>query len=156
MDDKGRRFTATIGIDPGKNGGISYVYGTEPVSFAWKMPESDREVFCLLSDISKGVVCGAVIEAVWSSPQMGVASAFTFGRGVGALHMALAALRIPFLEVRPQVWQKDLGCLTGGDKNITKALATQLFPTVKVTHSVADALLIAEWGRRHHGISRRK
>jgi len=46
------------------------------------------------------------------------------------------------------VWQKALGCMTKGDKNITKRLASELFPAIKCTHTVSDALLIAEYGRR--------
>ncbi len=78
----------------------------------------------------------------------GVTSMFTFGMGYGGLRMALIAAAIPFVEVTPQSWQKAIGCLTQGDKNVSKAKAQQLFPTVKVTHAVADALLLAEWRRR--------
>jgi hypothetical protein len=39
-------------------------------------------------------------------------------------------------------------CRSGGDKKITKAAAQRLFPRMKVTHKNADALLIAEYGRR--------
>lgn len=46
-----------------------------------------------------------------------------------------------------------MGCLTNGDKNITKQRAQQLFPSAKVTHKIADALLLAEYCRRvHRGI----
>ena len=62
--------------------------------------------------------------------------------------MALTAAGIPFERVRPQQWQKSLGCLTKGDKNVTKRKAQELFPMMKVTHATADALLIAEYGRR--------
>lgn len=41
-----------------------------------------------------------------------------------------------------------MGCLTKGDKNISKARAQQLFPTAKITHATADALLLAEWRRK--------
>jgi hypothetical protein len=41
-----------------------------------------------------------------------------------------------------------MSCLTKGDKNVTKSRAQELFPEVKVTHAIADALLIAEYGRR--------
>ncbi len=61
----------------------------------------------------------------------------------------LIASRIPFEEVTPQKWQKTLSCLSRGDKNITKAKAQQLFPGLRVTHATADALLIAEYARRH-------
>lgn len=62
--------------------------------------------------------------------------------------MALTAAGIPFDEVSPAVWQKYLGCLTGGDKNVTKAKAQQLFPHITVTHAIADAILIGEYLRR--------
>jgi hypothetical protein len=92
----------------------------------------------------------AYIEQVHSSPQMGVKSAFTFGNGFGHLEMALTAAGIPFTRVRPQVWQKELGCLTKGDKNITKRKAQELFPSIKATHATSDALLIAHYGTKQH------
>jgi hypothetical protein len=60
--------------------------------------------------------------------------------------MALTAACIPFARIRPQVWQKELGCLTKGDKNVSKRKAQELFPSMKVTHATADALLIAKYG----------
>jgi hypothetical protein len=41
-----------------------------------------------------------------------------------------------------------MGCLTKGDKNVSKSRAQELFPSIKVTHAIADALLIAEHNRR--------
>lgn len=142
-----------IGIDPGASGGLGWVndeedeFGKE--SFA-KMTE--REIALLIKDltyISSETPC-AVIELVHSSPQMGVKSAFTFGRSYGFLRGVLASHMIAYVEVRPQAWQKAMGCLTKGDKNVTKALAQQLYPGEKVTHATADALLLATYARRHH------
>jgi crossover junction endodeoxyribonuclease RuvC len=81
-------------------------------------------------------------------PKQGVTSAFTFGKGYGALLMALTAAGIPFETVTPQRWQKALGCLSKGDKNVTKRKAQQLWPHITWTHNTADAALIAEYGRR--------
>jgi hypothetical protein len=78
---------------------------------------------------------------------MGVKSAFTFGQGYGRLEMALTAANVPFKRVTPQVWQKSMKCLTGGDKNISKGRAQEMFPSLKITHATADALLIAEYAR---------
>jgi len=64
--------------------------------------------------------------------------------------MALTAAGIPFERVRPQVWQKELSCLTGGDKNVSKRRAQELFPHLKVIHATADALLIAHYGTKTH------
>lgn len=90
----------------------------------------------------------AYIERVASSPQMGVVSSFKFGQSYGFLRGLLLANKIPFEEVTPQKWQRAMGCLSKGDKNVTKARAQQLFPKEKITHGNADALLIAEYCRR--------
>lgn len=139
-----------VGIDPGLSGGIAAVYEDGRVVLAKKMPETEQDVLSLLADL-KRLSSGdpvAFLEKVHASPQMGVTSSFTFGRGYGGLRMALAATGIRFHEVRPQEWQKTLSCLTKGDKNVTKRKAQDLWPDFKVTHAVADALLIAEYGRR--------
>jgi Holliday junction resolvasome RuvABC endonuclease subunit len=143
-----------IGIDPGKNGGIAWITDGKPC--VEKMPETLHDLWQLIEDIDRNAEptlpyqpdCKAYIEAVHSSPQMGVKSAFTFGNGFGHLEMALTGAGIPFERVRPQVWQKTMGCMTKGDKNVSKRRAQELFPSVKLTHSTADALLIAEYGRR--------
>jgi len=143
----------TIGIDPGKNGGIAWI--TDGRACVEKMPDTLQDLWELVQDIQRANViwpdkapCRAYIEQVASSPQMGVKSAFSFGQGFGHLEMALTAAGIPFERVRPQVWQKSLGCMTGGDKNITKRRAQELFPGHKITHATADALLIAHYGTK--------
>lgn len=136
----------TIGIDPGTNGGIAWITNGKPC--VEKMPDTLQDLWELFRDIASEGDCHAYLEQVSSSPQMGVVSAFTFGRGYGNLEMALTAAGIPFTRVRPQVWQKELGCLTKGDKNITRKLASELFPTIKCTHAVSDALLIAKYGTK--------
>jgi hypothetical protein len=138
-----------IGIDAGKNGGIVWITDGKPC--AEKMPDTLQDLWELIVSISLNAGSGgtgihAYLEQVYSSPQQGVKSAFTFGNGFGHLEMALTAAGIPFTRVRPQIWQKELNCLTGGQKNITKQRAQELFPSIKVTHAIADALLIAKYG----------
>lgn len=135
-----------IGIDPGTNGGIAWITDGKPC--VEKMPDTLQDLWELIRDVASGGNCHAYIEQVHSSPQMGVKSAFTFGNGFGHLEMALTAAGIPFTRTRPQVWQKELGCLTKGDKNITKRKAQELFPSLKVTHATADSLLIATYGTK--------
>ena len=136
-----------IGIDPGLSGGIAFI-PTTGQAWAHKMPETDRDLIDLLRDSINMFDARATLEFVSSSPQMGVKSAFTFGEGYGRLQMALTALGVPYERVRPQAWQKAMGCLTRGDKNVSKRRAQELFPALKVTHAIADALLIAEFARR--------
>jgi len=143
-----------IGIDPGVNGAIAWINDGKPC--VEKMPDTLQDLWELIQDIRRCEMatprfpnehgCHAYLEQVHSSPQMGVKSAFTFGNGFGHLEMALTAAGIPFARIRPQVWQKELGCLTKGDKNVSKRKAQELFPSMKVTHATADALLIAKYG----------
>lgn len=145
-----------IGIDPGANGGIAWF--EDGAIQAAKIPDTLAELWELIDGIRWNAIRAkdardgdkviAYIEKVHSSPQMGVTSSFTFGRGLGNLEMAVTAASIGIEWVSPQRWQKAMGCLTRGDKNVSKRRAMELFPAVKVTHSIADALLIAEWGRR--------
>ena len=153
----GRLF---VGIDPGVGGGMAVIdefvdhdlqdrVGITCLKFK-DATEADISNFVLSSVTTSDCEKFALIEKVSSSPQMGVVSAFTFGRSYGFLRGMLIAHGIPFEEVRPQLWQKSLGCLTKGDKNISKARAQQLFPAEKITHANADAILIAEHCRRTH------
>jgi len=139
-----------IGIDPGASGGIAFIPDNLP-SEAWasKMPETLADLWDILDGVGfDSTSHHACLEKVHSMPGQGVASSFKFGQGFGHLEMALTASRIPFTYVTPQKWQKELGCLTGGDKNVSKARAQQLFPHLKITHAIADSLLIAEYCRR--------
>lgn len=141
-----------IGIDPGKSGGIAVIDGNG-MAYAHKMPETERDLLDSLMEIRRnavveGVQCRAALEFVRTMPQNGVKASFTFGMSYGGLRMALIAAGIPFVEVLPRKWQGALGCLTGGDKNVSKAAAQAMFPEQKITHAIADALLIAEWMRR--------
>lgn len=152
-----------IGVDPGVAGGIAALDQDANVVGTWKMPATEADVIAIFRDLYRRAVdrfagLHAALERVSATPQMGVVSAFTFGRGVGVLRTALLAAEIPFDEVTPGVWQKAIGIRqqtgqrvigeTKKDKNIAKRRAQELFPAVHVTHAIADALLIAEHCRR--------
>ena len=87
-------------------------------------------------------------EKVGYMPTDGGKGAFTFGSINGLLRGALLARGVWPRYVAPMTWQAAMECLSGGSKNVTKLRAQQLFPKEKVTHGSADALLIAEYGRR--------
>lgn len=140
-----------LGIDPGVSGGIAVLDEHGEVVATTKMLETERDVFEFLDahmESAPATRCYATLEHVRATPQMGVVSAFTFGRSYGMLRMALLAAGIAFEEVAPIKWQNAMKARSSGDKNITKARAQELFPGARVTHAVADALLLAEYGRR--------
>jgi Holliday junction resolvasome RuvABC endonuclease subunit len=134
-----------IGIDPGLSGGIAWIRDGQ--ACAVKMPETHRDVLDVFQELRREGPCFAVLEKVHSMPGQGVVSAFTFGKGFGALEMALTAAEIPYEHVTPQKWQKAMGCLTKGDKNVSKRRSQELFPALKITHATADSLLIAHYNR---------
>lgn len=142
-----------IGIDPGQSGGIAW-WSSDGGMDCCKMPETERDVVCRLTEICELAndrrmwKLKAYIERVHSMPGQGVASSFKFGQSYGFLRGCLNGLDIPFDEVTPQKWQASMGCRTKGDKNVSKSRAQQLWPGLKITHAVADALLICEHGRR--------
>ena len=136
-----------LGIDPGQSGGIAFV--GEGLLLAFSMPNTERDLWGLMGGRERyGGDVFAVIERVHSMPKQGVASSFKFGQSYGFLRGCLIASGIPFEEVTPQVWQREMGCLSKGDKNVTKARAQQLFPALKITHATADALLLAAYAQR--------
>ena len=141
-----------IGIDPGKSGSIAFLpdHGTP---WTVRTDSTHADLVAAIEDVpiitfAQSPAMFALLEYVSSSPQMGVKSAFTFGQSFGALEMLLAATGIPFERITPRKWQAAMGCLTGGDKNVSKRRAQELFPSLKVTHRNADALLLAELARR--------
>ena len=148
-----------LGIDPGVGGGIAALDSRGQIVSLARMPATDEDLFAGLYELARNAEFDddsivATLEFVRASPQMGVVSAFTFGRGLGALQMALQANRIPFDLVVPRKWQAALGVVYPRTatyvqkKNLTKARAQQLFPGITITHATADALLIAEYCRR--------
>lgn len=139
-----------IGVDPGKSGSIAAI-DDERRSVTLKLKDAtERDVIEWLTTVVDLTGAAAVIERVSSSPQMGVVSAFTFGKSYGFLRGVLVGLNIPFVEVTPQKWQKAMGCMSKGDKNVTKAKAQQLYPGEKITHANADALLLATYCKQNH------
>jgi len=86
--------------------------------------------------------------------QMGAQTMFTFGQNFGHLEMGLIACGIPYRLVIPRAWQSPFDLLskkresTTEKKNRHKARAMEYFTEMKVTHAIADSLLIAEYCRR--------
>ena len=137
----------TLGIDPGMSGAMAIVSETgEAFSLAFaKTTPHDIVAYLGQYEITK-----AYIEGLNAMPGLfrGVVSTFKLGTNYGLWQGILTALSIPFERVYPLKWQTAMGCRTGGNKNVSKAKAQELFPAIKVTHAIADALLIAEYGRR--------
>lgn len=147
-----------LGIDPGKTGAISVIdwwekdtrqgRATEATITTCKLDGTELDIWQWLNDNTDMLNAVATIENVHSMPQQSSQSGFTFGKNFGFLIGLLTASSIPYKFVTPQKWQKGMQCMTKGDKNVSKAAAQRLWPRIKMTHAIADSLLIAEYGRK--------
>ncbi len=151
-----------IGIDPGASGGIALIDG--PAVQVWRMPANCNELWPIIESLASDnatCVCervGANRTAATTEDgqgrRQGASGMFKFGRGFGWLEMALLAAKVPTEFCVPQKWLRRLGLRRGLNetdtawKNRHKSMAQGLFRGIKVRHWCADALLIAEYGRR--------
>lgn len=144
-----------IGIDPGSTGAIAVFRPTTQSMYVFSLTDkTPREIVDVLAleSLKEGRV-RAFFEKVHSMPGQGVASMFTFGKNTGIVLGIVATLGIRYEEVTPQAWQRGVGMGTkqpsrAARKTAAHALAQQLYPQTKILKSAADAVLIAEYGRR--------
>jgi Holliday junction resolvasome RuvABC endonuclease subunit len=151
---KMKRF---VGIDPGKQGGVSWVdvsnKGVERNAISFK-DMTPRDLFETLSDVMDDVDdCTVVIEKVGTMPKDSASNAFKFGYSAGMLEAAAVAASKPYHFVVPAKWQGFMKCRTKGDKSVTRKMAQQLFPGfhLRITNQIADAMLLCEYCRKVHG-----
>lgn len=143
-----------IGIDVGKNGGIALLTSES----AAVIPYDDDEFVALMEDV---FLCGdkafAVVEKVGAMPKQGVTSMFNFGKSAGFIEGVLRSYRIPYQLVPPHVWKKEFS-LGNKDKQASIKACKRLFPKVNLFRTekcrkehdgMAEALLMAEYGKRH-------
>lgn len=141
-----------VGIDPGLNGGLSILDTYRPLrsqiptilSFRNLAPHDIAEF------LSQKQPDEAWLEKAGLHPKNGKQSYYQSGRNLGILEGILTALHIKIEYISPMIWQNSLDCRTKGDKNVSKSKAALFFPKVKVTHGIADALLISLYGYSHY------
>jgi len=146
--------TAVFGVDPGVNGALAVLLSAGDVAFVRglkpDMTETDVDgIMDAMVSVMKGYESRiGFFEKVQHMTGDGGQGSHTFGYIKGYLRAGLRARGMVLIDVYPQAWQAYLGCLSGGDKNVTKRFAAALFPSLKVTHGIADGLLVAEYGRQ--------
>lgn len=121
-----------IGCDPGLRGAFA-VIDTEAWTIALtdmpleparagKNAVSPAGVARIMDTVQPDYV---MIEDVWSSPQMGIVSAWGFGRSLGIVEGACASRTI-LSKVAPAIWKRATS--TPKCKNEARRRAMQLFP----------------------------
>jgi hypothetical protein len=136
-----------MGIDPGYSGAIAVVDEAGLLVDVVRLKETEHDVSSFMLGRQLTVEL-AILEKVSAMPRQGVSSTFKFGTSYGFCRGILVCNRVRFEVVTPGTWQRAMGCLTKGDKNVTKSAAQRLWPAEKVVHAIADAMLLAEYARR--------
>jgi hypothetical protein len=168
--EKGSSGVIYLGIDPGASGGLAVIDG-KTVSLS-SMPDTERdlwnwfnsnrlwaktnykEIFGLIEKVG-GYIKGNATPG---------SAMFNFGVSYGRLRMCLVGNGIPFEEITPQRWQKELAIPTRSTgkngkaeeskvefKRRLKQKAENLYPLVSLTLATCDALLIATVAKRRGG-----
>lgn len=142
-----------LGIDPGLDGGIAILNGSE-IELLETIPTETKGGFIKrqvdaqkLSNILRvypDLIC--YLEGVSSRPGQGVASVFSFGDTYGAIRGVLGALNIPTYTVIPSKWKKWLQ-ISSKDDSLEAAFALFNVKFKKKDHNIAEALLIAHYGQ---------
>lgn len=145
-----------LGIDPGASGGMVALQGSRVEATALgNMTEVQVWEWLQLHDAAKFAVIEFIPTAIFGTGKSSMSKLYG---SYMALRMALAGNGIRREAVEAKVWQpavglcrKPKGASQTKWKNMLKQRAQELFPRVKVTLAISDALLIAEYARRTYG-----
>ena len=147
-----------IGIDSGANGGVCVLY-PDKAAFAAQIGSitelrdilETAEKYAKEKSYSLECFVEEVTGYIGGKPQPASRS-FVLGKSYGSILGLLVGLGIPFRTVRPQKWQTGLSGVRGIEytarKRRLKEIAAERYPQLKPTLKTADAILIAEYGRR--------
>ncbi len=145
------------GCDPGRSGSIAFLYanGSAVIHDMPTLEESGEVDGDLLLALFNGEAPDLIIhERLWGPDH------FKIGDAYGALRVAALASRCRVESVPVATWQAEMhqGFETDNTKKSSIAAALALFPSANLIphgkrvpkHDRCEALLIAEYGRRHY------
>mgnify|MGYP003132934031 FL=1 len=146
----------TIGIDPGKSGGIVFINGDKIIEM-YKCPSTIEDMAELLEPYrlkwDSNLNITAYIEQVHAFPSDGRSSVFKFGTNYGIWQGLLGANRIETKFIAPQVWMRSLELPKNKleRKRKIKSIAQKVIDKQgllkkKVTLNTSDAVLIGMYG----------
>ena len=151
---KDTKYKLYIGIDPGKGGGVAIICEDDGWTRAFKFPKEIEELAPIIGGAIGGYkiedIC-VMIEHVHSFPTDSRPSAFSFGRNLGHWEGVLSTYELEWNIVSPRTWQEHYDVPIMPDKyerkRWLKEVAQTLFPSIKVTLALSDALLIANYAK---------
>lgn len=144
-------YKLILGIDPGKGGGIAVIDHKKGAS-AMKFPKELGVLSAMMESFMVGYKAKDIyvmIEHVHSFPTDSRPAAFSFGRNLGHWEGIISTFELDIDTVAPRKWQQHYDIPTIKDKyerkRWLKEIAQRIFPNIKVTLNICDALLIANY-----------
>ena len=150
-----------LGIDPDAFGALAFVNrDTGALVELLDMPMLDLKPARLVDGMQlaaildewSGRIGEAFVERQWARPTDPPSFAFRVGHNYGTVCGVIRAHFIKLHNPSPQAWKKAMGATS--EKDASRGKASSLFPTdcarwrFKKHHGRAEAVLIAEYGRR--------
>jgi crossover junction endodeoxyribonuclease RuvC len=152
-----------IGIDPGITGAVAFLTDDGEIEIVDTPTYQDGNrtridaAHCsnILNDLILSDGVNVFIEKSQPMPRDGCVQSFGTGYSFGLWVGILAALEIPYTLITPQAWKKAMMPGEAKEKDASRIVARRLWPqqteqylSRKKDHGRADALLMAEYGRR--------
>jgi len=152
------------GVDPGLSGAIVALDERGNLLGYTRMPTTkgkpnevlSSEVVDFLRRFESQECPQVTIEEIWARVGQSMPAMFHYGREIGRLLGVVEALDMRVVRPIPQKWQRVM--LAGQNRDDTKAAANvaaiRLWPElaqplkIKAAQGIADAALLAEYGRR--------
>lgn len=139
-----------LGIDPGKSGGFAIHEEGELFTYKWTDAHSVSIEF---ESLTPRMIDFCVLEKVGAAPGQSPRSMFAFGQNFGFWEALLLYNKVPYRLVTPQEWQRGIPNAHARSsktehKNALKMEAARRYPHLKVTHAIADAMLIADYAKK--------
>lgn len=146
-----------LGVDPGVNGTMTIITSKRQwvmtISFSG-LSTMQISRYLDLSDYDDEAFC--VLERVHAMPSKfrGSSSSWELAESFSMLKTILTLRGVPFSQVLPERWQKELKLPAKGDKTydahkkVLHQRAQALYPKANLLKGTADSLLIAEYARR--------
>ena len=156
-------MSRVVGIDPGVDGAIALVQDKKPPE-VWDLEAASigtvrQLVPQMIVDMlaAWGEVDLVVVEDNRALGSNGSLANWSMGVSMGIVFGVCAAMNRPILRVKPKEWQAELGLSQVKHvdrKNAHRQRAREMWPSLDDSlklvkhHDRADALMIAEYGRR--------
>jgi hypothetical protein len=155
----------TIAIDPGLTGALAAIDDDAQLVLCADLPVirdnklawiDSNELTGLFLQCLQGRPARIILERSQAMPRQGVSSTFTTGVVMGSILAACQRIAVPLTLVTAAVWKRSMGL--DSTKSVSLDKARLLFPTAeldrKKDHNRAEALLLAEYGRRTFNIGK--